>query len=50
MILIAVAAVDFTLIVQRASDPLALLAFVGTIAVVILLPALLLLSVLASQD
>jgi hypothetical protein len=49
-ILIAVAAVDFTLIVQRASHPLATLAVFGTMAVVILLPAMLLLLALASQD
>ncbi len=50
MVLIAVAAVDFTLIVQGASHPLSVLAFVGTIAVIILLPAMLLLLVLASRD
>jgi hypothetical protein len=50
MIVVAVAAVDFALIVQRASDPLATVAFMGTAAVVILSPAMLLLLMLASQD
>jgi hypothetical protein len=50
MILIAVVALDLTLIVQRASHPLAAMAFMGTMAVVILSPAMLLLLLLASQD
>jgi hypothetical protein len=49
-IVIAVAAVDLTLILQSASEPLASAVFVGTVAVVILLPAVLLSLVLASQD
>jgi len=50
MVLIAVAAVDCTMIVQRVSHPLSTVAFMGTIAVVILSPAMLLLLVLASQE
>ncbi len=49
-ILIAVAAVDFAMMMQGHSHPLSTLAFFGTIAVIILLPAMLLLLVLASQD
>jgi hypothetical protein len=49
-IVIAVAALDFTLIVQRASMPLSVLATFGTMAVVILSPAMLLLLALASED
>jgi hypothetical protein len=43
MVLIAVVAVDFTLIVQRASHPLATIAFLGTLAIVVLSPVFLLL-------
>jgi hypothetical protein len=50
MILIFVAALDFALIVQRASHPVAHLAFLGTLAAVILLPAMLLLLMLAADD
>jgi hypothetical protein len=50
MIVVAVAAGDFALIVQRASDPLSYFALYITIASIILLPAMLLLFVLASPD
>jgi hypothetical protein len=50
MILIAVAAVDCLLIVQRISDPLANVALVFAFAVVILSPAILILSMLAADD
>jgi hypothetical protein len=50
MVLLAVAAVDFALIVQRASHPLALLAFFGTLAVVMLSPVMLLLFLLSTDD
>jgi hypothetical protein len=50
MIVVAVAAVDFALIVQRASDPLSYFALYVAIANIILLPAMLLLFVIASPD
>lgn len=50
MILVAVCALDLALIVQRASHPLATVAFLGTMAVVPLLPVMWLLLVLASED
>jgi len=50
IVLIAVAAVDLTLIVHRASHPLAHLAFFGTAAVVVLSPVMLLLFMLSADD
>jgi hypothetical protein len=50
VVLIAVAAVDFTLLVQSASHPLAHLALFGTLFVVILSPVMLLLFVIAADD
>jgi hypothetical protein len=50
MILTVAAALDLALIVQRTSHPLATLAFFGTMAVVILSPAMLPLLLLASRD
>jgi len=50
MIVVAVAAVDFTLIVQGPSHPLSTLAFFGTIALIVLSPAMLLLVMLASDE
>jgi hypothetical protein len=49
-ILTAVAAVDFAMMMQGHSHPLSTLAFFGTVGVVILLPAILLLLLLASED
>jgi hypothetical protein len=43
MVLVAFVAVDFTLIVQQASHPLATIAFFGTLAIVALSPVFLLL-------
>jgi hypothetical protein len=50
MVLTAVVAVDLALIVQRASHPLATIAFFGTLAVVVLSPVLLLLLMLSADD
>lgn len=50
LVVIAVAALDFAFIVQEASHPLAYLAFIGTIAVVILSNVMLLLFTLATDD
>jgi hypothetical protein len=50
MVLIAIVAVDLTLIVQRASDPVATIAFQGTLAVVVLSPVMLLLLMLSADD
>ena len=50
MVLIAVVAVDLTLIVQRASHPLAIIAFFGTLAVVAISPVMLLLLMLSAED
>ena len=50
MVLIAVVAVDLTLIVQRASHPLAIIALFGTFAVVVLSPVMLLLLMLGAED
>ena len=50
MVLIAVVAVDLTLIVQQASHPLATVAFFGTLAVVVLSPEILLLLMLSADD
>jgi hypothetical protein len=50
MIVIAVAAPDLALIVQRTSHPLAVPAFMGTMAVILLLPVMWGLLVLASED
>jgi hypothetical protein len=50
MVLIAVVAVDLTLIVQRASHPLAIIAFFGTLEVVVLSPVMLLLLMLGAED
>jgi hypothetical protein len=50
MLLIAVVAVDLTLIVQRASDPLATIAFFGTLVLVGLSPVMLLLSMVTADD
>ena len=50
MVLIAVVAVDLTLIVQRASHPLATIAAFGTLAVVVLSPVMLLLLMLSADD
>jgi hypothetical protein len=47
---IFVAALDFALIVQRASHPVAHLAFSGTLVVIVLSPAMLLLLMLAADD
>ena len=50
MVLIAFVAVDFTLIVQRASHPLATIAFFGTVSIVVLSPVMLLLLMLCADD
>jgi hypothetical protein len=50
MVLVAVAAVDLTLIVQGVSHPLAHLAFFGTLAVLALSPVPLVLVMLAADD
>jgi hypothetical protein len=50
VVFIAVAAVDLALIVQRASHPLAQMAFFGTLYVVLLSPVILTLSMLAVED
>jgi hypothetical protein len=50
MILNVVAALDFALIVQRISQPVSYVAFVGTIAVVLLSSAMLLLLMLAADN
>jgi hypothetical protein len=50
MALIAVVAVDLTLIVQRASHPLATIAYFGTLAVVALSPVMLLLLMFCADD
>ncbi len=50
MVLIAVVAVDLTVIVQRASDPLATIAFFGTLAVVVLSPVMLQLLMISTDD
>ena len=50
VVVIAVAAIDFTLIVQEASHPLALIAFFGTLFMIILSPVTLLLLTLAADD
>jgi hypothetical protein len=50
MVLIALVAVDLTLIVQRASHPLAYIASMGTFAVVVLSPVMLPLLMLGADD
>jgi hypothetical protein len=50
VIVIALAAIDFTLIFKGVSRPLALIAFFGTLFVIILLPVMLLLFTLAADD
>jgi hypothetical protein len=50
MVLIAVVAVDLTLIVQRASHPLAYVASFGTFTIVVLSPVMLLLLMLSADD
>jgi hypothetical protein len=50
LILIGMAAVDFALIVQRASQPLSYLAFLATFAVVALSPVMVLLFMLSADD
>jgi hypothetical protein len=50
MVLIALVAVDLTLIVQRASHPLAYIASLGTFAVVVLSPLMLPLLMLGADD
>jgi hypothetical protein len=50
MVLIALVAVGLTLIVQRASHPLATIAFFGTLAVVVLSPVIPLLLMLSADD
>jgi hypothetical protein len=50
MVIIAVVAIDLTLIVQKYSHPLSQLAFFGTGAVALLSPVMLLLLMLAADD
>jgi hypothetical protein len=48
--LIAVTAVDVALFVQRASHPLALVAFLATLAMIVFSPIMQLLFILAADD
>jgi hypothetical protein len=50
MVLIAVAAVDLTLVEPKYSHPLSRLAFFGTCAVILLSPVMLLLLMLSADD
>ena len=50
MVVVALAAVDSALIVQKASHPLSTVAFFGTCALIVLSPAMLLLVMLASDE
>jgi hypothetical protein len=50
MVLVAVVAINLTLIVQRASHPRATIALFGTLAVVALSPVMLLLLMLSADD
>lgn len=50
IVLVAVVAVDLTLIVQRASHPLAHMAFFGTAAAAVLSPVMLLPLMLSADD